>query len=605
MPGLVGHVATPPAAADVSRALQKLTHFARYTSTSFKHAPTVHVGHVLRPSRHAEPGTAVSPDGRIAVHIVGHARRLTQPGGDISAAVFLDDYLHGTLDPNIADGGFVGCIVDLNANCLQIFNDRLGSLPLVYAKNDRGFAFGPEAKAIFATLDMRPRYAASGVVSLLTAGYCLADEMLFDDIRCLEPGSVLGLDLSTLRLKCNRYWKMTYEENKDLKTRKDASAALYAVIRKSHETLLGPPDSSFDVLLSGGLDSRCMLACAVRTGRIPRRTFGWGARADVPLSDPDIAARLSAHFGVRYDFFRYDTESFLENAKAWNYTSELANDNIGWYAEGASALAHSYDPSMDYTTVGDETWGWGGAPQRFEEMVSEVVPATVHTKLMECAIPQLRDSCEAMYRASIMRVLRDSENSHLADQKDYLYLHGRVARFIFSLGYYKELAVEVRRPFMTKAILDVVKGLPPRFRYHKNLYRSMLNSYFPDLRRFPRNLTSSLPDWRHDITCKPHLRDFFTQLLSRKTLERSAVSELLEPSAIERAWTKYLQMPVRALDRSVGKGRLVRHWLVPERALIWRAERGALGGSVRADLDFFRAVALLVLLEQQFTALAH
>jgi hypothetical protein len=604
MPGLVGHVAPSPGTADVSRALEKLAYFDRYTSTAHQHSPAVQVGHVLRPSQHAQNGIAVSSDGRIAVHLTGHALRPAQPRGDISATRFLDDYLRGSFDPDIADGGFVGCVVDLNENCLKIFNDRLGTLPVLYAKHARGFAFGPEAKAVFVTLGMQPKYAASGVVSLLTAGYCLGDETLFEEIRCLEPGSILRVDLTTLELKCSRYWKITYEENKDLKNRSDASAALYEVIKTSHETVLGP-DDSFDVLLSGGLDSRCMFASAVRTGRVPKRAFGWGARADVPYTDPYIAAKLASHFDVRYDFFRYDTDAFLENAKSWSYTSELANDNIGWYAEGASVLANSYDSSMDYTTVGDETWGWGGAPRTFDEMLGEVLPVTMAGKFLECAKPGVRESSEASYRASIVRVLRDSANTSLADQKDYLYLHGRVARFIFSLGYYKELAVEVRRPFLTRAVLDVVKGLPPQFRYHKNLYCSMLNDRFPELRQFPRNLASSLPDWRHDITSKPHLRDFFTSLLSRKALEGSALSELLDPAAIERAWTKFVQIPVQALDRNVGKKRLLKNRLVPDRALIWLAGRGDCAGTHRSDLDFFRALALLVLLEQQFTALAH
>ncbi len=604
MPGLVAHVASSPATADVSRALQKLAYFDRYTSAAFRYTPSVHVGQVLRPSRRAEPTTAASPDGRITVHLVGHALRTAQPRGDISAADFLDDYVRGTLDPDRADGGFVGCVVDLNANCLLIFNDRLGTLPVLYAKNARGFAFAPEAKAVFATLGMQPKYAASGLVSLLTAGYCFGDETLFEDIRCLEPGSILRVGLDTLELKTRRYWKLTYQENKDLENRRDASAALYEVIKTSHETVLDP-DSAFDVLLSGGLDSRCMFASAMRTGRIPKRAFGWGGKSDIPYTDPYIAAKLAGHFGVRYDFFKYDTDAFLENAKPWSYTSELANDNIGWYAEGASVLANSYDSSMDYTTVGDENWGWGGAPQNFDEMLSEVLPATVHRKLAECAKPQVRESSEATYRASVMRVLRDSENTALVDQKDFLYLHGRVARFIFSLGYYKELAVEVRRPFMTRATLEVVRGLPPQFRYHKNLYCSMLNEYFPELRRFPRNLTSSLPDWRHDLTRKPQLRDFFSQLLSRKALEGSALSELLEPAAVEGAWTRFAQQPVQPLDRSVSKSRLLKHWLIPDSALIWRAGRGAVAGTTRSDMDFFRALALLVLLEQQFAALAH
>ncbi len=607
MPGLVGHVSIPPEAASVSRAVQKLLHSSGYHSTIYRYTSTMHLGHVSRQNRDTAGFTAASPNGRVAVHLTGHARRLTQPYGNLSAADFLDDYLRDRFDPDTADGGFVGCIVDLDSNRLQVFNDRLGSLPLLYAKNGRGFAFAPEAKAIFPTLGMKPGFTDTGIVSFLTTGHCLGDQTLFEGIHCLEPGSILSVDLGTLKLSRDRYWRMTYKEDNNLRKRKDASAALYEAIMESHKILLGPRDSSFDILLSGGLDSRCMLASAVRSGRVPKRTFGWGARADIPYSDPYIASGIARRFGLRFDFFSYGTETFVENANAWSYTSELANDNIGWYAEGASVLANSYDSSVDYTLVGDEAWGWGGEPANLEAAISAVVPATVAPRFMEFATPRVRDACEAGYRASIMHVLRDSEGNGLAEQKDFLYLHGRVARFIFSLGYYKELATEVRRPFMTKAVLDVVKGLPARYRYHKNLYRSVLDTYFPELRRFPTNMISSLPDWPYDIRRQPRLRDFFTELLCRKSLEASALSELLTPPAIERAWLKFLEGPARAIDRKIGKARLLKYWLIPERAKIRRAMRGdRLGGtSPRTDLDFFRALALLILLERKFATLGR
>lgn len=605
MPGLVGHIAIPPMAASIDRALQKLAHFAHYAASEFRYAPSVHLGHVARRPGEIAFDSAVTPRGRVAVHLTGHARRRTRPYGDISAADFLRDYLQGTLDPDNADGGFIGCIVDPGRNRLQLFNDRLGTLPLMYAMSDRGFAFGPEAKAIFPTLGMRPGYADPGLVSFLSAGYCLGDQTLFEGIHFLEPGTILTVDLGTLAFAGERYWKMTYEEDRGLVNRRAAGAALFEAVEESHESLLGARDSVFDILLSGGLDSRCMLACVARAGRMPKRTFGWGLRADIPYSDSDIASKIARRFGVRYDFFGYDTGAFLDNAHSWSYTSELANDNIGWYAEGASVLAHSYDPSVDYTLVGDEAWGWGGVPANTGQAISSVLPHAVAPLFAKSVRPRMRDACDAMYRAGIEHGLRGADNNGLAEQKDYLYLHGRVARFIFSLGYYKELATEVRRPFLTRAVLDVVRGLPREFRYHKNLYRSVLHTYFPELRRFPQNMCSGLPDWRYDVTHHPLLRDFLTELLSRKSLEASAISELLDPSFVEHAWVSYLQTPVRPIDRRVRKMRLLKHWLVPENARIWRARRGdTLGGiGPRTDFDFFRALALLILLERQFPAL--
>ena len=606
MPGLVGHFSVAPEAADVGRGLRKLEHLPGYRTARFSHGPAVQVGRVVRANRDPAVGTAMSRDRAVSVHLTGHLRRTTEPFGDITAADVLDSYLRGSWDPNAADGGFVCCIVDLNRRRLQLCNDRLGALPLMYASNARGFAFAPEVKAILPTLGMSPRFTDRGVVSFLTAGYCLGDETLFENVSCLTPGSVLTVDLDSLAVNHMRYWRMAYVEDQAFGDRRAASAVLAETICRAHDSLLGVGDSPFDILLSGGLDSRCMLACVVRAGHKPKRALSWGARDDIPYSDPHIAASLARHFGVPFGFFPYGTEQFIENAAAWSYVSELANDNMGWYAEGTGMLLDSYDPLVDFTLVGDQAWGYGGNPTTRDDVIAGSMPPAVAPALLRLARPQFRETAQELYAGSVDRVLNQSRNDALADQKDYFHLQGRTPRFLYSLGSYKELATEIRRPFLTKATLDIVRRLPAHFRYNKNLYRYTLLRHFPELRGFPVNIVSSLPDWTYDIRTQPALRAMFSDLLSRRKVEASALSQWLDPAAIEQASQQCLASPVRPISRKPGRLALLRYRLIPERVEILRDERGMiLSNFARSDLDFFRTVALLVLFEGQLPDLAR
>jgi len=224
--------------------------------------------------------------------------------------------------------------------------------------------------------------------------------------------------------------------------------------------------------------------------------------------------------------------------------------------------------------------------------------------------PDLADPGEGFreqYAASVQHVIAGSDNTAADDLKDYLYIQGRVPRFIFSLGYYKELATEIRRPFLTGRLLQVMSGMPPQFRWNKNLFRSVLHERFPELRGLGINMCAAIPDWECDIQQKAALRGFFTEHLTVDRLERSALSQWLEPAAVERGWLEYLQQPARPLSRRASRMRLLKHWLVPEALKIRRSARGLDAGGLgrKTAVDFYRTLVLLISLEEQFATLAR
>jgi hypothetical protein len=97
------------------------------------------------------------------------------------------------------------------------------------------------------------------------------------------------------------------------------------------------------------------------------------------------------------------------------------------------------------------------------------------------------NDADQLYSEAIASISRHCQNSDFIDRKDFFYLHGRIARFIFSLGYYKELSTPLRRPFLSNTVLEVVRRLHARHRIWKNLYISTLHRHFPSVMAIPVN----------------------------------------------------------------------------------------------------------------------
>lgn len=608
MPGLIGLVgqrATPVAA---STAAGSIEHFDDYCS---QHTSPLQHAWIAQVWRHRkEVAGSWSHDDASGVSIFVNGTVIV-PGllpKRMRSSDLLAAYLNDNLAPEKYDGSFVIAVADPRTQQLVVYNDRLGILPFYYFAGPGCFCFAPEAKAIFSALCMTPEYSTIGLVSFLALGYCLADTTLFTSIHFLEPGSMLVIDVPASTYKLSRYWRMRFDPSPQLRSRRRAGEAMRDAILAGHQSVFADSDESFDLLLSGGWDSRGMLAAAHALGRMPRRSLSWGLRDDQPLSDPHLAAQLARRYKLDHRFIRCETDTFIENAVQWSYLTELNTDNFGWYGEGTHVLLNEYAGPVDFVLVGDECWGLGKhVRDQVEAMAACFMAAPLQNPLGECLAPELRAECTDIYLAEVQKVLQGCENTDLDDQKDFLYLHGRLPRFIFALGYYKELVVEVRRPFLCTGVLDLMQKIPARLRYGKNLYISTLIRFFPDLLKVGQQSGNSLPVWQRDLREKPALSQYFASLLSTQTLSRTSFGQHLDVSAIDRIAKAFFSesrtdppggAPYRtshgALVQSL-KQRLTAYDDVRLACHLRKVKTTAL-----SHFDLLRRIALLTLLDQHF-----
>ena len=607
MPGVVGIVRSDGQQASVARMMRKLSHVRNYESVEMQPGSGVSLGVVYRKSRTREFDWYFDNTSKIGVLLYGIAMQADLKPRVLNATDVLYEYrTYGGKHWDQFDGGFLIVIVDMHSDQLLIVNDRLGVLPLYYALGPTIFAFAPEAKGVLVNAEFTPKLSNEGVVNFLSAGYCFGDLTLFEGVKSLEPSTLLSLKLSNLAPQKRQLWRIVYEPAPELGKRRVAAEALSQAMIEACGQMLCDAPSHVALLLSGGWDSRGILAALQKIHRPPYLAQGWGLRDDIPESDPFIARRLAEKFDVPFLFCSYDTDGFIENAARWCYLSELTTDTLGWFAEGAGFLSTFYDPAIDVMLVGDEAWGWGGYVTDEMEARAAVFPPRLPAVLQKILREPFVHDAYQMYNDAITNISRHCQNVDFIDRKDFMYLHGRIARFIFSLGYYKEFFTPIRRPFLSNTVLEVVRRLPPQYRLWKNLYISTLYRHFSSVTFIPTSSANSIPDWASDLRQKQSLRSFLLNLLDFQRLEQGLVGQLLDRSTFEQLLNDFFMAEVAPTSRRVPWSEAFRGGRIELRATqsLWvnravHVLRPAMGAVSTSTFDLICRLALLSLLQQQ------
>jgi hypothetical protein len=610
MPGIVVGIGGAPLDG-VHAASRQLAHVPWHATNAVGILPQLALGWSGFPQSFDAKSSSAGAGHDVHVWRYGHMFRAGPAPHAVAADEILRDYLDGGVDACCNyEGSFVVAIVDTRTQRLYIVPDRLCTQPVYYAVDGPRVAVGPEVKALATVLGRTPMLSREGVIGFLTAGYNIGRQTLFAGIERLELGKLLEISWAAWpRLTARRFWKLDFAAADKIVKRGDAEDALFAAIEEGHRILFSD-SPQFQILLSGGADSRGMLGTCSLLGSLPAKAVTWGLLQDVPRSDASIAQALAARFGVPWEFIATTTDGFVDNCADWAYVSELSNDNFGWYTEGFGTLHYMHATGYPCSFIGDESWGCQGFAHGELHAYGRVLTPSVPSSVLSLLQPSVRAHAAEAYFENIRATMRDCEDVDWSDRKDFLYLHGRVARYIFALGYNRGHATEHRRPFLTRAVLDVVRRLPAAFRVNKNLYRTMLRRHLPDAARVPSASVNSLPDWSFDLRMREPLRSCFLGLLNEPLIESGALGELFDVrafAAVRDAFFAQTPTPVSRKPRaaSVIKGHLNR-MLWASRAYEpidrWRHRWRGNAPTQRATVlpvDLLRRAAILVLLERQ------
>jgi asparagine synthase (glutamine-hydrolysing) len=415
---------------------------------------------------------------------------------------------HGPQFARDLAGAYTTAIIDDSARRLVLANDFIGSYPLYWQASSDEIVFSSSLAALLAASSASHTLNLSAVADYLTIGFVLGDKTLANGVQLLGPGRALeySWERGTLDIIAHRHPAELFQK------RPQGREAYDDAIRGAFAESMGAclaGDQAFGMSLSGGLDSRAILAEAHAAGRARElASYTLGVRG---CADQVIAQQLAARAGTRHQFFELDEgylKDFLENLEA------MVTLTDGHY------LSHGLTEMLAVTFV-EQTGssvllrGHGG------ELAKMTLAWPLHTDAHIHALTDRREV--ATYLATRANYLsRDvpidrlltrgafgeaglgSQQSFVesiaevdlepADVPAYLYLVEHHRRYtVPSLELFRS-KVEVRLPFVDRAFLATLFSAPAAWHDGTQIHRSIIRHGYPSLLRVRNSNTGAAAD---------------------------------------------------------------------------------------------------------------
>lgn len=228
-------------------------------------------------------------------------------------------------------GMFAFTIYDEKEQTLFCARDRVGKKPFKYYENENVFLFASELKAILTQKEYKKEPDYTAIHHYLTLQYVPAPLTGFKDIKKLEPGHYLLIDLKTKKTLKKQYWRLDYSQKLNLAESQWCSKIMEKLTESVALRMIA--DVPLGAFLSGGIDSSAIVGLMSRQSSKPVKTFSIGFKEQTHNELP--YARMVA------EKFKTDHQEFIVEPRALEILPMLVRHYEEPYAD-SSALATYY-----------------------------------------------------------------------------------------------------------------------------------------------------------------------------------------------------------------------------------------------------------------------
>lgn len=377
------------------------------------------------------------------------------------------------------DGVFVALAYQPARRRVLLFNDRHGLKPLYWTRWRGGLAWAAEYKAFVELPGFVPNLDARALPAFVALGYLYENGTWLEGVERLPAATVLQWDWPENTLQSRRYWswdRVTLPAG-DIQLPALAEE-LGGVFRRGVERRCRPDRGPVGLSLSGGLDSRAILAgMPAATEPVPLLTFG------APDSgDNAIAATVAAQRPTRHHWIELGGEDWLAPrlAAVW-WTDGMLDLRHMHGVEALAGIRRAY--AVGLNGAGGDGLAGGGH-------LFEAVDFDDHLRRRLAFDPAVHADLAAELRSYFDR-LGSAHAFYIDHRMRSFTLYGLLLGTFAGVGY--------RMPFMDNAFQERLYAAPAAFKAGNRLYRQLLLRAFPDyFRRIPWQSTGvplSWPPW--------------------------------------------------------------------------------------------------------------
>ena len=396
------------------------------------------------------------------------------------------DYRAAAQSLSQLDGAFAILFWDSVNRKLVVVTDFLGMQPLYALMFPDGFCLATDMQAIAASGRCRLELDPLGWATLACLGHFAEDVTSLRGVRRVPPATVMIYDVVARQWETSTYWRWP-EPRPALRLPGIDTGELLARFR-DHLLAYEVHHRNATVLLSGGFDSRLILAMLAREGRRPRG-LALSHADEQDDADGRLAVKLAQAYGIEYELIQ-PTPNFYSSPGYVDYVmmNEVGTPSFGLFiAQLASAIAGRAEavwegiaPAYSLRTVHQ---GPGGFDAFFRSQ-SKAFDATTWGALHQVFARELVLAMEEEFREFMGRSQRTFADDEFGVAEFVTRNRMRNRTGPNPLKVYAN-DVAPFTPGLSRAVWAVTAGIPFATKDGFALYLEIFRKHFPDLAWLP------------------------------------------------------------------------------------------------------------------------
>lgn len=404
------------------------------------------------------------------------------------------------------NGSFCIVLFNLKTRQLKIFTDRFGSRPLYYYYDEKEgrFLFASEVKAILKYKSVNKEINYDAIAHFMTFGHLLGEETFFRHINLIPTATIMTITddgISTMRYHELRWIEDSFKSI-EFYGEKYAKSFTKAVKRRWEK---GKKVGKVGIMLSGGLDSRIILAALLYEGYSPSEincvTMGVGG-----THEPTLTKKVADAVGATFRFVAWkDPANLLKEMIKTAYIGDgMTWITAGLYLWGFERYKEYFDIVLN---------GYGPDPGLCEgihyvhqgecrskkDLVKRIMntdPLVEEEYIKKLFMPDIKRNIRNWASDAVSSLINSYHAKYYTNLWDNFYIYQRLRRVNLNAKNLLRCVMEEDSPIYDNDVMDVYTTIPPEFRYFKyGFFRNALSYLSKKLSRIPQESTRLPPSY--------------------------------------------------------------------------------------------------------------